>query len=253
MVMKQYEKPCARGFTLLELLVVIAIIGILATLLIPVVSNPLEKGRRAGCRSNLKQIGTAMINFAADHNGWFPLSTNTVWSGKRWYSSPYTGSAGKEYLPNQFLPPRSGLTGIARTMHASGHLTSLNVWVCPSDRAEGPNNSIAVAPDNDIATFNSYGNASYMYIAGMNDKIYIASIARAAVLLDEASVRENGSATPGKMPSITKIDNHGADLRNVLYYGGNVVTLEGPEVANSAIFPEDADAWAEYRYVNSVD
>ncbi len=241
------------GFTLIELLVVVAIIAILAAILVPVVGNSIEKGRRTACRSNLKQIGAAMINFASDHNGWFPLSSNTVWNGQRWYSSPYTGSGANAYLPNQFTPPRSGVTGIARAMHASGHLKDLSVWVCPSDRNEGPNNRVEVKKNNDVLSFSSYGNASYMYLAGLNSKIYITSLARAAVLMDEASARENGSATPGRMPSITELDNHGSDLRNVLYFAGNVVTLEGPDVANSAIFPEGDSAWTEYRFVNSID
>lgn len=241
------------GFTLLELLVVIAIIIILIALLVPVASSAIEKGRRTGCRSNLRQIGSAMMVFASNNNGWFPLTERTTWSGRRYYSSPYTTSGTNVFLPNQFSSPRLGLTGVAREMYTNGVITDLSIWVCPSDKGEGGNNVKAVGKATSISTFNSYGNASYMYIAGMNDKIWIARIADAAVLLDEASARENGSATPGNMPNIGKIDNHGASFRNVLYYDGHVVALEGSDVANSAIFPVGTNAWTDYARVNSVD
>jgi prepilin-type processing-associated H-X9-DG protein len=47
-------------------LVVIAIIAILAFLLLPALSSAREKGRRAVCASNLKQIGLALLAYASD-------------------------------------------------------------------------------------------------------------------------------------------------------------------------------------------
>ena len=47
------------GFTLIEMLVVIGIIGILTSILVPVVSMALERGRRAACLSNTHQIALA--------------------------------------------------------------------------------------------------------------------------------------------------------------------------------------------------
>ncbi len=59
----------ASGFTLIELLVVIAIIGLLAGLLIPAVTGALERGRRARCASNLRQIITATVSDAQGNRG----------------------------------------------------------------------------------------------------------------------------------------------------------------------------------------
>ena len=61
-----------RGFSLLELLVVIAMIALLSALLVPVVSKARTSSRRAGCLSNLHQIGVAVHSYAQYHDGRIP-------------------------------------------------------------------------------------------------------------------------------------------------------------------------------------
>ena len=56
-----------RGFTLIELLVVIAIIAVLAAILFPVFATAREKARQAHFLNNKKQIATAVMMFAQDH------------------------------------------------------------------------------------------------------------------------------------------------------------------------------------------
>ncbi len=60
-----------RGFTLIELLVVIAIIGVLAGLLMPVISRAQGSAQKAADLNNLKQIGTA-ANLYAQSNRRYP-------------------------------------------------------------------------------------------------------------------------------------------------------------------------------------
>jgi len=62
------------GFTLIELLVVIAIIAILAAILFPVFSQARAKARQAACLSNIKQVGTGMLQYTQDYDEAFPYN-----------------------------------------------------------------------------------------------------------------------------------------------------------------------------------
>lgn len=58
-----------KGFTLIELLVVISIIALLIGLLIPVMRAAKERGQRAVCLSNLRQLTLAWTAYAEENDG----------------------------------------------------------------------------------------------------------------------------------------------------------------------------------------
>src|SRR5512140_2147116 len=60
------------GFTLIELLVVIAIIALLIGILLPALGRAGDAGRDTQCRSSIRQIVTALIEFSTDFKGRFP-------------------------------------------------------------------------------------------------------------------------------------------------------------------------------------
>lgn len=62
-----------RGFTLIELLVVMVIISLLVGLLLPALGRAQEEARKTQCRSNMRQIGLAMVMYASDNNTWAPV------------------------------------------------------------------------------------------------------------------------------------------------------------------------------------
>lgn len=66
------------GFTLIELMIVIAIIAILAAILVPNFIRARAQGQFTACKSNLKNIGTALEMYSTDASGRYPTTLNSL-------------------------------------------------------------------------------------------------------------------------------------------------------------------------------
>ncbi len=87
----------ARGFTLVELLTVMAIIILLAAVLLPSLQRAQMAARRSKCASNMRQIGVAVMQYIADHDGRFPQTRHTADETESWIFTlaPYLGEVDK--------------------------------------------------------------------------------------------------------------------------------------------------------------
>lgn len=104
-----------RGFTLVELLVVIGIIGLLLSLLLPALTAVRRRTRSLQCTSNLRQLANALICYANDHRGAFPINMAMPSPGRSWSDPERAG---------KFL---MGITGSKKRGGGGGPLA------CPED------------------------------------------------------------------------------------------------------------------------
>ena len=73
-----------QGFTLLELLTVVAIIAVLCSILIPALHGVRFSAQQAGCASNMRQIGSALLLYAAANDNKLPETSHTAAFGQSW-------------------------------------------------------------------------------------------------------------------------------------------------------------------------
>jgi len=99
-----------RGFTLIELLIVLAVVGVLASLMVPVLRSGIERSQAAGCLANLSKIGKAVHSYAAEA-GRLP-----TWQNGTVYGLGYTSQSNPSWV--QLLIP-----------YTDG---SVRPWVCPA-------------------------------------------------------------------------------------------------------------------------
>lgn len=64
--------PGQQGFTRADLLAVLGVAGLLASLFLPALAGTATGNAGAGCLNNLRQLTRALLQFADDHDGWFP-------------------------------------------------------------------------------------------------------------------------------------------------------------------------------------
>ena len=143
------------AFTLIELLVVIAIIGILASMLLPALSQAKAKAKGTQDISNFKQLQLGVTLYVSDYADSFPRNMNppgmagayrdpNAWMG----ATEYSGSGVPAY-PNRDFPITNG------TLYRYAEAPSL--FRCPAQKPEKGSAGTHGSPDTTYTVcMNSY-------------------------------------------------------------------------------------------------
>jgi len=89
-----FSKKKRSGFTLIELMIVIAIIAILAAILVPNFLKARAQGQLTACKSNCKNIATALEMYASDNSGRYPSTITQLTTGSYLKTIPTCPAAG---------------------------------------------------------------------------------------------------------------------------------------------------------------
>ncbi len=213
-------KSRLRAFTLIELLVVIAIIGILAALLLPVLSKSKEQAQSASCQNHLHQIGLALEMYVSDHHvyppglGGEPFQTwadflapysPIAWTNVAWQCPTYIAEGGAV-----LWQPPSPVGGYfnAYSGYAYDILGMLGVRIPPSEW-QGLGEVYVKVPENGVVA------PSEMYAAGDTRPERI-----------QQGVIGGVRMVPWKFTQVTEVEPPHAGGYNLLFCDGHVVLVK---------------------------
>jgi len=221
------------------LLLVIAIISLLISILLPALSRARQISQRTVCGSNLRQVGTAFVNYSFDYDGWFPAKPHpSNPNAEVWELAQVQDGAKFSFAdPTQGWGP--SLSGMIRDIVEKRHtreglpspqyLPEPKVMLCPSDRQNNRPNPESSTPGVDPPqwptatptyftdlpkTLTEEANAAKSFISYFYIALWRSDDRGEFIMMADQSNRDD--TTTLAFNGLTPEDNHGTRGMNIL-------------------------------------
>lgn len=184
-----------QGFSLVELLVVVAVIGILISLLLPVLAKGKLRAQQSECVSNLRQIGLCFRMFSDEHDNRLPMQESVRRGGTLEFVN-----RGETWRHFQVM---------------SNLLVNPKLLVCPADLGRS------------VANWSQLGNRNTSYFVGVDARIGQAN----HLLAGDRNLITPGYQTPGLVPMRTNLTAFWSDelhqnRGNLLFADGHAESVD---------------------------
>ena len=195
------KRRAMSGFTLVELLVVIGIIALLIAVLLPALQRAKENANSVKCSSNMRQLGTAFVAYAQDHQNKFPPNVGATPPpgyppNQAWYDDDKLG----KYLPKYAFPAPGSATiggGVMVCPNDEDSVRSYSQnWLSVAYTSPG-GFSVANGPP-PTGTFFRYGVHESSQMILMVESYASAGVSGAAPWRAAPAVGLNGGLSPGR-------------------------------------------------------
>ena len=215
------------AFTLIELLVVISIIALLISLLVTALTRARDYAMQGKCGSNLKQIGTSIFAFAAEHNGELVNGPNMIHDYFNGFGIPinHAQAADSQIWEGNHSSGTQFHVGNGK-LH-EGYFDDDKALYCPGDNTTDP--------VTELAKIDTAEDAYSSYIYRNLDEI------NGSDKLDSLGSNSQGNNVVAIMfdrqvlvtqPASAFRTNHGNDTSGILFLDGHVTHYENAAEAN---------------------
>lgn len=156
----QTPRRILGAFTLVELLVVISIIAVLIGILLPTLGRARESARRLSCASNLHQLATAYMMYAANNKNWLPA---TARDNAYLYNDWIFWDFNRNFDNGALIPALGGKPSIRYATITQKSTFSPAIFRCPSDDTSFRLKNLTGGPYRYSYVVNLYLGTGYYY------------------------------------------------------------------------------------------